>query len=151
MIPLHVPPLRERAEDVPMLAAHFLRRHSEAMGRPGLRLSGEALSALAAYAWPGNVRELSNVIERAAALCAGDSIELADLPPAVQRFTPEAPSQTLPDGGIDLERIIEDLERGYVQQALERARYSHKRAAELLGLTPRSFRYRLQKYNLDTE
>jgi len=152
VIPLHVPPLRERTEDIPLLCRHFLHRHAQSMGRPGLVFSPEALDALAQYPWPGNVRELSNLVERVAALTVGDRVELSDLPPAVRQFTPNVASalpQTLPEGGIQLESIIEDLETAYIRQALEHAKYSHKRAAELLGMTPRSLRYRLRKYHLD--
>ena len=155
VIPIHVPALRERAEDIPLLAKHFLRRHGQAMGREPLEFSSEALSALSSYEWPGNVRELGNVIERAVALCAGNTIEAVDLPPAIGGALgapgPATRSEVILEAGIQLEELIADIEVAYIEQALERTRYSQKKAAELLGLTPRSLRYRLRKYNLETQ
>jgi two-component system response regulator PilR (NtrC family) len=123
------------------------------MGRPTLELSPEAEAALRAFRWPGNVRELENVLERAVALCAGTRIETTDLPVYVRNFISE-PSETvtdLPSGGVDLERLIGDIEVKLIKQALQNSRYSQKRAAELLGLTPRSLRYRLKKYGFETD
>ncbi len=153
VIPITVPPLRERGEDIALLARHFVKVHSERMGRPGLEISPEAETALAAFNWPGNVRELQNVLERATALCAGGRIELADLPERVAQFvSAPAPSlTTLPPGGLDLEALVADLEINLIQQAIRAGKYSQKRAAELLGLSARSLRYRLQKYGLDSK
>jgi two-component system, NtrC family, response regulator PilR len=153
VIPVEVPPLRDRADDVPLLARHFVSAASEKMNRNGVRLSAEAESVLSAFAWPGNVRELQNVIERAVALATGDDIDLGDLPPLIRDYVSEVAetAASLPDGGCDLEEIIADIEIGLIKQALDNARYSQKKAAELLGLTPRSLRYRLQKYGLQSD
>jgi two-component system response regulator PilR (NtrC family) len=153
VIPVQVPALRERSSDIPVLARHFIAAHSTKMGRPTLELSPEAEAALRAFRWPGNVRELENVLERAVALCAGTRIETTDLPVYVRNFISE-PSETvtdLPSGGVDLERLIGDIEVKLIKQALQNSRYSQKRAAELLGLTPRSLRYRLKKYGFETD
>ncbi len=151
VIPLYVPPLRKRADDIPLLARHFLKRHGEKMGRDITEMAPEVDTALRQYPWPGNVRELGNVIERAMALCAGERIELDDLPPAVRDAEIEAPQKLdeLPEGGMDLEETMADIEMGYIKQALERTKYSQRKAAEMLGLTPRSLRYRLQKHELE--
>jgi two-component system response regulator PilR (NtrC family) len=153
VIPVQVPPLRERADDIPVLARHFITAHGKKMGRATLDLSPEAEAALRAFRWPGNVRELENVLERGVALCAGARLETTDLPVYVRNFISE-PAETLTDlpaGGVDLERLIADIEVKLIKQALQNSRYSQKRAAELLGLTPRSLRYRLKKYGFDVE
>jgi two-component system response regulator PilR (NtrC family) len=153
VIPIQVPALRERDGDVPLLARHFIDAHCAKMGRPPLELSPEAEAALRAFRWPGNVRELENVLERTVALCAGERIELLDLPPYVRNFVsePAKDSTRLPPGGLDLENLISEIEVNLIKQALHNSRYSQKRAAELLGLTPRSLRYRLKKYGFDTD
>lgn len=151
VIPVHVPPLRQRRDDIPLLARFFLRTHAVKMGRKPLELSPEAQAVICSYPWPGNVRELGNMMERALALCVGERIELADLPQHIRDASAEAdrPAPTLPLEGTDLEKLTADFEIALINQALERSRYSQKRAAELLGLTPRSLRYRLQKYGLE--
>lgn len=150
VIPIQVPPLRERKEDIPILARHYLTKHCREMGRPPLDVSPEAEALLLAYPWPGNIRELSNVMERIAALCSHQSVQPEDLPPNIRDYVavPRELPMTLPNEGIDLEDVIAKMETTLIRQALERARYSHKRAAALLRLSPRSFRYRLKKYGL---
>jgi len=126
------------------------------------------------YPWPGNVRELGNVIERAVALCRSMHIDASDLPDYIQHHRPETPNAAgdlpagvvdirllvskvetgdalLPTGGVDLEDMIAKIEIALIKQALQKGRYSQKRAAELLTLTARSLRYRLQKYGLEEE
>ena len=101
------------------------------------------------------MRELGNVMERAVALCGSDSIGLDDLPENLRNYTPEsgaAPTAAhVPDEGMDMEKLIADLEIDLLKQALEKSRYSQKKAARLLGLTPRSLRYRLQKHGLEAQ
>ena len=146
VIPITVPALRDRAEDIPLLARYFVKQHARKMGFDNLAIAPEAEKALCAYNWPGNVRELGNVIERAMALCGGECIELEDLPPNIRSFTPavKAPARELPEAGLDLESTIAEIEQHLIEQALERGRYSQKRAAQLLGLSARSLRYRLR-------
>jgi DNA-binding NtrC family response regulator len=153
VIPLYVPPLRNRHDDIPLLAQHLIRKHADNMGCAPRELSPEAENALLRYSWPGNVRELGNVIERALALSVGDSIELHDLPPVLREYSPEPAlaEDDLPPTGIDLEALVARIEMDYIRQALERAHYSQLRAASLLGMTPRSLRYRLQKYGLNAD
>lgn len=150
VIPLHVPPLRRRLDDIPLLAYYFIREHARAMNRPEPALSAAALKAIAEYRWPGNVRELRNAMERAVALSNGRVIDADELP--LNAFPRDAAgagaAMELPEDGVDLESITAEIEKNLIRQALERARYSQKKAAELLNLTPRSLRYRLQKYGM---
>lgn len=153
VIPIYVPPLRDRGSDIPALVKHFVAIHAKSMERPPLEVTPEAMEALVNYSWPGNVRELGNVVERVLALCANDKITRADLPPNIQEHVPVAAvatHTTLPAEGIDLEGMVAELEKNLIQQALQASRYSQKKAAQLLGLTARSLRYRLQKYGMDS-
>ena len=102
-----------------------------------------------AYDYPGNVRELENIIERAVALCRTSSIELDVLPPTVLEHSEEAREGLLPDGGVDLDDMMASYERRFLIEALDRSRGVKKRAAALLGITFRSFRYRLEKLGID--
>ncbi len=155
VIPITVPPLRDRKDDIPLLCRHFVKHHARKMGREDLEISAEAQTALNRYNWPGNVRELGNVMERALALCLDNQIGLDDLPENLSSYQPDRDvassplAAVVPDGGMDMEQLIADLEIDLIQQALEKGRYSQKRAASLLGLTARSLRYRLQKYDLE--
>ena len=153
VIPIHVPPLRERADDIPLLARYFVESHAGRMGRSVPEITPEAMEALCAFNWIGNVRELENALERAVALCSGTRIDVTDLPRNVQTHLamPKSVATQLPEGGLDLEALVADLEISLIKQALQQSRYSQKRAADLLGLTPRTLRYRLQKYGLDDE
>jgi two-component system response regulator PilR (NtrC family) len=152
VIPIVVPPLRERSDDIALLARHFIAAHARKMGREELALASDAEEALRGFRWPGNVRELENCMERAVALCRGQAITLEDLPQNVRSYVaqPASTSHDLPDEGLDIEEYIADIEIGLINQALKRSRFSQKRAARLLGLTPRSLRYRLQKYGLES-
>jgi two-component system response regulator PilR (NtrC family) len=146
VIPVRLPPLRERREDIPLLVDHFVRKYSQELDTPPKRLTPEALACLEAYRWPGNVRELENMVERTLALTAGPVVELADLPPvlrAQQRLGARAVE--LPSEGMDLEAYLEDVRAGLMRQALDRCSGVQTRAAELLGMSFRSFRYYAKK------
>jgi len=137
VIHLAVPALRERSEDVPLLAQHFLAKAKEKMGKGGvgLEISRAAAQLLSEYQWPGNVRELENTIERAVLLCAGPSIDPKDLPQRVCGLgTEKRTSPRLPDTGIDLRNAVESFENQLIRQALERTKWNKKQAATLLGL-----------------
>jgi two-component system response regulator PilR (NtrC family) len=151
VIPIALPPLRERREDIPLLADHFLAKYTETMGKQIAAISNEALELLVRYDWPGNIRELENVIERAVALEGTPSILAESLPPSVRGDGPRAPVATagaLPQSGFDLESHVQGIERGYIAEALKRAGGVQVKAAELLGMSFRSFRYYVKKYNL---
>jgi two-component system response regulator PilR (NtrC family) len=149
VITIALPALRERLEDVPLLVHHFLEKYSRELGKPVEGASPEAMERLLAYSYPGNVRELENVIERAVALSRGGTIERDALPPTLLR-TPEASGPArLPSSGANLDELVNEYERGLLLEALQRAGGVKKRAAQLLGVSFRSFRYRLEKLGLD--
>ena len=163
VIQVHLPPLRDRREDVPLLADHFLTKYAKAAGKTVNAISHEAQELLAAYAWPGNVRELENVVERAVALEQTPLVLPESLPTQVRTLggtlskgigspTPRAPATSagLPDlkEGFDLEALGEEFYRHYIALALERSGGVQTRAAEMLGMSFRSFRYYAKKFNL---
>ena len=152
VIPIALPPLRERREDIPLLADHFLAKYSEQMGKHVTSISQDALQFMLRYDWPGNIRELENTIERAVALESTPAVLSESLPPAIRGDSPRGgagqPADGLPDSGFDLEAHVKEIERGYIAEALKRAGGVQVRAAELLGMSFRSFRYYVKKYNL---
>jgi two-component system response regulator PilR (NtrC family) len=148
VIELRVPPLRERREDIPALAAIMLARLAEEAGQPPARLGEEALEKLRSYRFPGNVRELENMLERAYTLCEDDLIQARDLRLCDTPSPGESGETSL--AGIDnLEDYLEELERKLIMQALEETRWNRTAAAERLGLSFRSMRYRLKKLGID--
>mgnify|MGYP005841413893 CR=1 FL=1 len=147
-LPIFIPPLRERAEDVPVLARHFLDEHNREFHGPPRKLSTEAMKKLCGYHWPGNVRELRNVIERAVLLSASDTLGPDDIllgrNVLASRFRNADYIVRLPDQGCTLA----DVERDLVRQALERTGYIQTRAARLLGLSRDQIRYKMEKYGI---
>ena len=139
VIPVRLPPLRDRREDIPLLVQHFLDRFCRELGppRPTMTVSQQAMRRLMAYEWPGNVRQLENALERAVALSAGRTqIELADLPPDLQELS-DVPSSgvfSLPEDGIDFHEYVGNVERELIRQSLERTGGNKGRAAQLLNL-----------------
>lgn len=160
MVPIVVPPLRERTSDIPELVGFFVRRFAKELGRGKIQVLPETMEMLRRYHWPGNVRELQNILERAVILCTGDALVPELLPIEVLRPTLEdTPAQIdskyeesggihfrLPDDGLDLE----GLERSLIKQALEKAEGSQTRAARLLGISRYTLIYRLEKYGFKT-
>jgi two-component system response regulator PilR (NtrC family) len=164
VIELRVPPLRERGDDLPVLADTILARLAQAQGRPVPQLGPDALAALHAYPFPGNVRELENILERALALADGNVIEAADLrlpatgssKPATTAPAPAATAAADPrtldprdTASSRLPEYMEQLERDAIQQALVENRYNKTRAAAALGITFRALRYKLKKLGID--
>jgi two-component system response regulator PilR (NtrC family) len=166
VIQVHLPPLRERREDVPLLAEHFLAKYAKAAAKSVHSISHDALELLSAYAWPGNVRELENVVERAVALEQTPIVLPESLPAHVRSGgglptksasasagtigSAASSSANLPDikEGFDLEALGEEFYRHYIALALERSGGVQTRAAEMLGMSFRSFRYYAKKFNL---
>ena len=163
VIPVRLPPLRERADDVALLAEHFAGKFAQQMNKAIHGISGAAMTCLKAHPWPGNVRELENAIERAVALERSPSILPESLPETVRGLNgsatiaaaARAPAggaasepHALPEKGFDLEQHVQHLERDYIAEALRRSGGVKVKAAELLGMSFRSFRYYMKKYNL---
>jgi len=145
VIPIRTPPLRERPEDLSLLASHFLERFVQQVGKRITGISEQALSLLQRHSWPGNVRELENVLERAVALETTEVIQPERLPEALRapaRFEPLPPI----GDGFSLDAYLRSVEARLLEEALEQARGDRTEAARLLGITPRSLRYLLQKH-----
>jgi DNA-binding NtrC family response regulator len=152
VIPIHVPPLREREGDIPLLIHHFLRRHCSEKEVPLKRIAKEALEGLENYKWPGNVRELENLIERLVILTEGDDIQLEDLPTRIRQALPK---RTCPQvafeitkEGIDLKKTLDDLEDRLILDALKRAGGVKNKAAQLLGLNRTTLIEKMKKKKL---
>src|SRR6201998_4486913 len=155
VIPVQLPSLRERKEDIPLLARHFLERFRRVMEKPINGISPEAMRRLEAYDWPGNVRELENTIERAVALESGTEISSKVVPdrvcaasPAVTASLGQAGADLIPEGGINFEEVVAETERRYLNAALEKAGGVRTQAAEILKISYRSFRHFAKKHNL---
>ena len=150
VIGIDLPPLRERKGDIRILANFFLEKMREELCRANLRFAPEALQLLEKYSFPGNVRQLQNIVERAATLCEGDLLQPSTLPPSLrgEREASASSGQVAISVGFSLERHLDEAERHHLLAALEKAGGVKTRAAELLGLTFRSFRYRLAKHGL---
>ena len=149
VIPIHLPPLRERREDIALLVAHFLQKFGRQLNKDVRGVTPEALAILERYHWPGNIRELENVLERAIVLGGGEVLGADALPESVRRERPmKALEVDLPEDGMDLEATLDALERRYLQRALDRSGGVQTKAAELLRMTFRQFRYKLQKHNM---
>jgi len=151
VIPIHLPPLRERREDIPLLARHFMRKICAEMRRPALELTPAALLAMEGYQWPGNVREMENVIERAIALTDNDIIDRQDLPPqigGVSRTLEQLPSLQIPDSGLDLPETIAQIELSLIRQAMEKSHHVKARAAELLNINRTTLVEKIKRYGM---
>ena len=151
VIPIQLPPLRERREDIPLLVAHFLQKFGKELGKDVRGVTPEAMAVLERYRWPGNIRELENVLERAIVLGAGEILGVDSLPASVRYAGPERRGTgvlEIPDEGLDLEATLDAIESRYLQRALDRTGGVQLKAAELLKMTFRQFRYKLQKHQV---
>jgi len=149
VIPIHIPPLRHRRDDVPLLANHFLTKFNSVMGKNIERLSEEALKKLETYEWPGNVRELENAMERAYILETSAELSAQHLPDNVSSSSRPRTLDTIPEEGIDLEGYVASLQRRYLEEALDRTGGVQVKAAELLRMSYRSFRHYMQKHGIE--
>ena len=155
VVPITLPPLRERREDIPLLAAHFLDKLRARTNPRVSEISDEALARLMAYSWPGNVRELENVIEQAMVFADGDRITLAALPLPIRGTAEAAPVKAgaplaapRPGEGPSLPEILDDLERQLILKAFEQAKGVKTETARLLGIKPSALYYKLEKYGI---
>jgi transcriptional regulator with GAF, ATPase, and Fis domain len=150
VVPLFVPPLRERADDIPLLVEYFVNLHCVTNRIPPMRVDEDAMQALKHYPWPGNVRELENVIQRVVVMTEGDLITVASLPRDIREASPQLSSQKprLPPSGIDLEKEVATFEKQWIELAMSQAHGVKAHAARLLGLNTEKIRYLCRKYNL---
>jgi len=154
VIQIRMPPLRERMDDIPLLVEHFINRFSEEIGKEVSGISEKAMNILREHDWPGNIRELENTIERAISLAYSDTIMPDNLPDKLVSEKSEPPLSSgfsIPEEGMEMEKYMEELEKTLVLEALQRSGGVKKRAAELLGISFRSFRYRLEKLGIEKE
>ena len=149
VIQLVLPPLRDRPEDIPLLVQHFVHKFAEELGKDVDRMDDEALKLLSSYPFPGNVRELENLVERAVALARGSTIDRDLLPPTVSVCVDRSAMPLIADGGVKLEQLVDDYERSLLRAALVQSGGVKKRAARLVGVSFRSFRYRLEKLGIE--
>jgi transcriptional regulator with PAS, ATPase and Fis domain len=148
VVPVHLPALRARSEEIPQLAKHLLERHSSRLHVQVDGIAPDAMEILLTYSWPGNIRELENVIERALVLTDDRTISIDDLPEAVRRPAPEGPTLAVDGDDLSVKRHGARLERHLIQLALDRTGGNKTQAAELLELSPRALRYKIQEYGL---
>jgi two-component system response regulator PilR (NtrC family) len=149
VINIYLPPLRERKEDIPLLAQHFLEKYGQENGRPAMELSAEALDLMMDYNWPGNVRELENVMERAVVLGSGHRIG-PDLIPEHVRAAPQfhIPRFVVPPEGISFKDVITDVEKRLIESTLEAAGGVQKKAAELLRIKPTTLNEMIKRHDI---
>jgi len=154
VLQIHLPPLRERADDIPMLTEHFIKKFAAMLNKPNLRISGEALRYLVGLPWEGNVRELENTIERAAILCSGDGIKTEDVHPDVADskltvdWSPDGDLDKLIPSNLPLPDVLSGMEEQMLKRALKDADFVQARAAESLGITKSLLQYKMKKYRL---
>ena len=153
VIELHVPSLRERPEDIPVLVEHFIRQIARKWLIEIPTVSADAMQALLAYAFPGNVRELENILERAMTLCEGDMIRIDDLRLPEDSLHDELGEVTTGshpgDDGLSLDPVLIEKEKEVINRALEKTRYNKTAAAKLLGISFRQLRYRIKKLGIE--
>jgi two-component system response regulator PilR (NtrC family) len=152
VINLFLPPLRQRKEDIPLLAQHFLKKYGDESGRPGLSIASDAVQSLLDYDWPGNVRELENVIERAVVLADGPVINRRLIPEHVrsgQSF--RLPQVVVPEEGISFREVITGFEKRLIESSLKTSGGVQKKAAQLLGLKPTTLNEMIKRYNITLE
>jgi DNA-binding NtrC family response regulator len=146
VIPIVVPPLRERSDDIPLLAQHFLNQLNEGRGGDAVRFSDEVLQQLVGFSWPGNVRELENLVERLVTLCTSDEIGLNDLPSSLQTIKPPAPSAPqIPPQGLSFREVVDQFESELILQALEITHGNKNRAAQLIQMNRTTMLEKMKK------
>ena len=148
IIPIALPPLRERVEDLPLLAAHFLEKLRPRTRHQVQRIDGAALVALRGYRWPGNIRELENILEQALVFAEGETLRAVDLPEPLRKEVGKQNALQVPDFGKPLPEILDELERTLILRAYEKAGRVKTETARLLGIKPSALYYKLEKYGL---
>lgn len=149
VVPIHLPPLRSRKEEIPELVHHFLARHRERLGVKVERVAPEVMEAFLSYRWPGNIRELENLLERLVVLADGVEVKVADLPEEILHPKAERSPVEFPDDDLSVKRHGAELEKVLISRAMERTGGNKTQAAELLELSPRALRYKIRDYGLE--
>lgn len=149
VVPIHLPPLRRRVDEIPDLVHHFLEQHRERLGVKVETVSPDAMEVLLSYSWPGNIRELENLLERLAVLSEGTKIRLEDLPEDIRHPNPERAPMEFSDDDLSVKRHGAELEKVLIQRAMERTGGNKTQAADLLELSPRALRYKIRDYGLE--
>jgi two-component system response regulator HydG len=142
VVPITIRPLRERREDIPLLAGHFLKIYSEKNRKVIRGFEPGVMDAFIHYSWPGNVREIENIVERTVIMSRGDTIRLADLPPAIAGFQQEGGRRPSPTS-------LRDVEREAIEKALHQTGGNRTRAAAILGITRRTLQNKIKEYGID--
>jgi two-component system response regulator AtoC len=148
VLPIHIPPLRERKEDIPLLIQHFIKKYNEVMNKNVVGINQKALEALMNYKWYGNVRELENTIERAIVLTDKDHLEVENLPVEVQGFKEELQLEVLSDEEYSIKKASRTLEINLIKKALKKTKGNHTHAARLLEISHRALLYKMKEYGI---
>ena len=148
VLPIHLPPLRERKEDIPLLAEHFIKRFNTEMGKNVETISPECLQALGDYAWPGNVRELENMVERALVLENSKSLNLESLPDVI-RNQEVNPAIKAAANELSIKKMMAIMEQELIKKALEKTNGNRTWAAKLLEISHRALLYKIKRYGLE--
>jgi len=148
VLPIHIPPLRERKEDIPLLIQHFIGKYNQAMDKDVADIDHNAMEILMNYKWYGNVRELENTIERAIVLSEKTNIELENLPIEIQNFREEFQMETVPDEEYSIKRASKALEINLIKKALQKTKGNHTHAARLLEISHRALLYKIKEYEI---
>jgi len=151
VFPVHLPPLRERREDIPLLVSHFVNKYNQILGKKVVGVHAKAIEALLDYRWSGNVRELENVIERALVLADGTEIEKENLPVEIQGLQePVHPSLGIEEE-FSIKKASRNMEISLIQKALKKTRGNHTHASRLLEISHRALLYKIKEYNIKGE
>jgi len=148
VVPVHIPPLRERREDIPLLVTHFIKKHTQSLGKNVAGIEPKALEVLINYKWFGNVRELENTIERAIVLADGESIELQNLPLGIQNFEERVEVTPLSEEEYSIKKASKALETALIRRALKKTKGNHTHAARLLEISHRALLYKIKEYGI---
>jgi two-component system response regulator AtoC len=148
VLPIHIPPLRERKEDVPLLIQHFIGKYNQAMNKNVAGIDHKALETLMNYKWYGNVRELENTIERGIVLADKNNIESENLPLEIQNFKEEFQLEPLPDEEYSIKKTSKTLEINLIKKALKKTKGNHTHAARLLEISHRALLYKIKEYGI---
>jgi len=148
VLPIHIPPLRERKEDIPLLIQHFIGKYNQILNKNVADIDHSGLEALMNYKWYGNVRELENTVERAIVLCDRNYIQLENLPVEIQNFKEESQPEPMPDEEYSIKKASKALEMNLIKKALRKTKGNHTHAARLLEISHRALLYKIKEYGI---